>query len=419
MDISSNSSSSVCSSAPRTAGTRRGVIVPLFAITLPALLLLCCIALNVAQFRMLRTELKIAADASAHAGSRAMSFYQDVNQTIQFAQEIGRMNSVGNKPFELDDSQVVFGRSTRASDTSRYSFTPYSTESVQNNTLIPNSIGIRASGPYPVLMAAISGRNTIQLEEKSVATQVDRDVILVLDKSGSMLQYKDDSALNAVLLSRYQAGTITQAEYNDAESNNVFSANVVNELSGDMKTYAEDRCASSTAAPRFSRYAQLKLGVDAFFDVVGQTDQIEYVGLVMFSSGATLENTLTSNYTSIKNTVNGTNPAGSTAIGQGMQAGVPELFTSSRARPFASKTIVVLTDGINNVAPDPVATAQAIKNANNVTIHTVTLSKGADPTAMASVAQIGGGKHYHSDTGDNLVPIFREIANNLPTLLTQ
>jgi hypothetical protein len=38
---------------------------------------------------------------------------------------------------------------------------------------------------------------------------------------------------------------------------------------------------------------------------------------------------------------------------------------------------------------------------------------------MINVAAIGGGNHYHSDTGDDLVPIFREIANNLPTILTQ
>lgn len=398
---------------------RRGVIVPLFAITLPALLMLCCIALNIAQFRMLRTELKVAADAAAHAGGRALSYHQNANQAIKYAQRFAEMNSVGNKPFELEESQVVFGRSTRTDSNARYTFTPVDIAAVKNNSVIPNSVGIRASGPFPVLMAAISGRNTIDLEEKSVATQVDRDVILVLDKSGSMLEYKDDGALNAALTALYQGGKISKTDFTKAKDSNTFSSTVASKLTGDMKEYAQDRRNSSVKAPRHSRFAQLQSGVDAFFNVVKKTDQSEYVGLVMFSTTAALNNTLTSSYNNIQNTVNGVAPAGSTGIGLGMQMSVPELFTSIRARPYASKTIVVLTDGINNVAPDPVTVAQSIKKLYNVTIHTITLSKGADPSAMAKVATIGGGKHYHSDTGDNLVPIFEEIANNLPTLLTQ
>jgi Ca-activated chloride channel family protein len=38
---------------------------------------------------------------------------------------------------------------------------------------------------------------------------------------------------------------------------------------------------------------------------------------------------------------------------------------------------------------------------------------------MKSVADIGGGKHYHAATGAELVAIFEEIANNLPTIFTQ
>lgn len=405
-------------SIPRGAA-RKGVIVPLFAITLPALLLLCCIALNVAQFRMLRTELKVAADASAHAAGRAMSYYQDVDKTIAFAKQIGAMNRIGNKPFVLEDSQVVFGRSIRSDESSRYQFTSVETESVRKGTVVPNSVGIRAQGLYPVLLAAISGRNTIPLEERSVATQADRDIILVLDRSGSMMDYKDDQALDAALYDLYRAGRISRSEYNNARDDNNFSSNVANRLPGDMQQYAVDKRNSSLNAPRHSRWAELELGVAAFFDVVEKTEQSELVGLVTFSSSSGLDVSLNSNYSGIKSKVDEISPTGKTAIGQGLQSAVPELFTSSRARPFASKTIVVLTDGQNNVSPDPEIIARDIKNKYNVTIHTITLSVGLDVSPMERVAAIGGGKHYHSDTGENLVPIFREIANNLPTLLTQ
>jgi Mg-chelatase subunit ChlD len=394
------------------------VIIPLFAITLPALLLLCCIALNIAQFRVLRTELQVAADTSAHAAGRAMSVYQDVDKTITFAKQFAQLNKVGNQPFELEDSQIQFGRSTRPDSNSRYSFTEVPLADARSLKVIPNSVGIQADGDYPVLLAALTGRKTIRLVEKAVATQIDRDVILVLDRSGSMLTYKDDLALDNALYTLYSEGKISKTEYDDAKNDN-FSANVHSELTGNMKDYATDRRSSSTNPARYSRWAQLEKGVDAFLDVVAATDQVELVGLVMFSSNATLEHELTSKYSDIQKIVDKTKPSGSTAIGSGMEAAVPELFQSSRARPFASKTIVVLTDGINNAGRDPFKVAQEIAQAYSVTIHTVTFSDGADLKAMINVAAVGGGNHYHSDTGDDLVPIFREIANNLPTILTQ
>jgi hypothetical protein len=38
---------------------------------------------------------------------------------------------------------------------------------------------------------------------------------------------------------------------------------------------------------------------------------------------------------------------------------------------------------------------------------------------MQDVAETGGGKHYHAATGEELVSIFQEIANNLPTILVE
>ncbi len=154
-------------------------------------------------------------------------------------------------------------------------------------------------------------------------------------------------------------------------------------------------------------------------DVLEATDQVENVGVVTFSSSAALNKTLSSDYAILKAYVASINPSGNTAIGSGMSASNPELFNSVRARPFATKTIVVLTDGINNSGTNPVTVAGQLKAAHDVTIHVITLSAGVDITAMEQVAAIGGGKHYHSDDGSELTTIFREIANNLPTLLTK
>ena len=133
-------------------------------------------------------------------------------------------------------------------------------------------------------------------------------------------------------------------------------------------------------------------------------------------------------YQNLRDVMHDLAPSGSTAIGQGLQTGLPPIvdpdwarnnnFSGAAARPFAEKTIVVMTDGVNNQNPDPVTATQQIIGDNAVTIHTVTFTNGADRTVMQEVAEIGGGKAYHANDGNALIEIFEEIANNLPTILT-
>jgi len=86
---------------------------------------------------------------------------------------------------------------------------------------------------------------------------------------------------------------------------------------------------------------------------------------------------------------------------------------------FAVKTIVVLTDGENNSGVHPLEAARTIIESNDVTIHAVTFTPGADQDSMQEVAGAGKGRHYHANDGSDLVTIFAEIANNLPTILTE
>jgi Mg-chelatase subunit ChlD len=171
-------------------------------------------------------------------------------------------------------------------------------------------------------------------------------------------------------------------------------------------------------APDASRWGSLKTGVNAFLNVLETTDQEEQVSVATFATSATLDLLLQHDFSTVRTLIDETRPEGWTAIGQGMQTGLPSLFDSF-GRPYAAKTIVILTDGENNQDPDPVSVAQTIVAGQNVTIHTVTFSDGADQDAMADVAQYGGGKHYHADDTAGLVAIFEEIANNLPTIIAQ
>ena len=108
---------------------RRGVVAVLFSIVLPVLVLLSVIAINIAQMQLTRTELKIATDASARAGGRAWSEFNDLNQAKSYAKQAAALNNVAGSPLSLSTSEsagdIIFGESIREGE-ARYSFNPVS-----------------------------------------------------------------------------------------------------------------------------------------------------------------------------------------------------------------------------------------------------------------------------------------------------
>ena len=170
--------------------------------------------------------------------------------------------------------------------------------------------------------------------------------------------------------------------------------------------------------PPQTAWEELKKAVDVFLDVLDGTDQEEQVSLVSYASTARIDIWLEKDFDVIRDRMDWLRPDGATAIGDGMEGGIRTIL-SSTARPFAAKTLLVMTDGIHNRGKHPVTVAREAVRDYDVTIHTVTFGGGADKALMREVAEIGGGEHYHADTGAQLQAIFDEIANNLPTIMTQ
>ncbi len=400
---------------------RRGAVLPLFALLLPVLFILCAFAINLAYLQLVSTEMKIATDAAAHAGGRAMSIFQDTDEVYRMVKEVAKANEVGGQILyvEGNDDEIRFGKSIRSNNGyGRYEFTQITKDRVDANLEQATSVAVLTELRVPLIFQALPGTNSAVVGKFSIATQVDRDIALVLDRSGSMLAYKDQEELQDAIYSLYRRRLISWREYRNARRG-YYSPPIAAELPpGDVKEYVNDRLYSSDA-PRHSRWFYLQLAVDAFLDVLETTDQEEQVSLVTFSSDARLETLLNKQFDEIRTRVDEIYPYGSTAIGRGLLEGIPPITSGLAARPFASKTVVVLTDGRNNVSPNPVDVVRQIVNQENVTIHTVTFTAGADQDAMRDVAWVGGGRHYHADEGDELIAIFEEIANNLPTILTK
>ena len=222
--------------------SRRGAIVPLFAVLLPMLLIFAGFAINLAYMQLVSTELKITTDCAAHAGGRAMSVAQTddsltkeqkrvkaINDGIAKAKEIvqanpvlGRVLSVGDGGSD-SDIEILFGRSIRENGgLGKYVFEEVTMEQINSEGKRPSSLAVVSNLELPMIFNVMRNSafshtdadgNTEHYEahnidsfaptRRSVATQIDRDIALVLDRSGSMLYYRDDNALSTRLRELY------------------------------------------------------------------------------------------------------------------------------------------------------------------------------------------------------------------------
>jgi hypothetical protein len=412
---------------PHSPGRRRGSVMALMGLLLPIMALLAAFCINTAQMQLTRTELVVATDASAKAAGRAFSELQTVEAAKTAGRVTAALNTVDGDPLqirELDSAnEIEFGFTTQPNGWSgRYHFHKIPTSQVADGTIVASAIRVNGlrnseglSGRVPLIIPGILAQDDFATSQSSIAMQVDRDISLVLDRSGSMqnIDWNWPSGTSPWYGSTKDAGVAAgklvmyRGRYYYASGQN----------STTYQQWAWQEHYGLGPAPQ-SPWTYLLQAVDAFIEVLDVTAQEEQISVASYASDGRLDTYLEKNHAHVSNVVHAMSPGGNTAIGRGMEEGIQALLAAA-ARPFAEKTMVVMTDGMHNSGIDPVTVAQDLMNNYPLSIHTVTLGGGADQNRMREVAAIGGGRHYHADQGNELVAIFEEIANNLPTILTK
>jgi Ca-activated chloride channel homolog len=371
---------------------RRGAMLVLVAITLIIFIVAIVFSIDIAYMQLVRSQLRAAADAAAKAGAITLSSSQDDKAAIKKAIDIAAQNTVAGDPMRLATSDVTIGRSTRQSN-GTWAFVagamPY-------NAVHVNAERTKGStaGPVRLLVGGMLGVQTFEPSHVATASQVDQDVVLVLDRSGSM----------AWDLSGVEWSYPGKSKY--------------------PKAYCEP------PDPTLSRWAAAASAVNAFINAIKTTPPIEQLGIVSFSSdceacggtikAATTDSALSIDYTGAQAAITkiSSNPIpGGTNIGAGIDEAV-NVLKGGKARPFAQKTIIVMTDGHWTDGANPVDAARRAA-AIGITVHAITFSTDADEALMMDVAREGGGKHFHAPDAATLKKIYEEIAYTLPIILTQ
>jgi Flp pilus assembly protein TadG len=386
---------------PSRLKRRRGAVIVLFSGLVVLLLVTVTFSVDVAWMQLVRTELRSSTDAAAKAGAEALARFQSEDAARNAAIAVALKNTVAGRPLVLQAGDVQFGNSTRQGN---------GTWKFKANKSPRNAVRINAhmDGDQAVglFFAPVFGVNDFTPAQSAVASQLDQDVVLVVDRSGSMCFDYSGIELSYPGGLSYLVGWVTKPN------------------------------------ATLSRWAGLVSGVRTFLDTAKTTTVPPRVCLVTFASeinpsndwGAKLlgisfptvltdvlfKGNGTSNYDDILNALasRGSKPMiGYTNIAAGIDQ-ARTILNGNDVRPLAKKVIIVFTDGQWNQGRSPVDAAQDAY-AEGIVIHTVTLLEGGAGGDMEEVARITGGRNLHARTQAELEAAFRELALTLPVVLTE
>lgn len=136
------------------------------------------------------------------------------------------------------------------------------------------------------------------------------------------------------------------------------------------------------------------------------------IALVTFASDATLDQPLTNDYNALKVAISKIVPAARTSIGGGLLGAASELKSNS-INPATRRFIILASDGLHNTAPSIDAGIAAVPL--DTTVYTVGIGSDADPIALQKIANTAGavnGAYFFSNVA-NLVDIFQDIAKRI------
>lgn len=266
---------------------RRGAMLVLIVVMLIGFMVAVAFSVDIAQMHLARAELRSATDAASKAAAAELAQTLNRDDAITRGQEIAAANTVNGDPLLLDRSDFTFGRSEEQTS-GKFEFT--SGGSPLNSVLVNGRRTAGSlSGPVPLFFGNIFGMPFFEPTVSTTATYIERDIVLVVDRSGSMSGRK---------------------------------------------------------------FRDLNAAINIFVQTLDETPVDEQVGLASYSDRATEDVQLTADLAQISAGFSALRVGGFTSISRGMQAG-SNIMLNSRGAEFVERTLIVMTDGRHNRGPEP------------------------------------------------------------------
>ncbi len=277
---------------PSRGRNRRGAMLVLIAVMMIGFMIAVAFSVDIAQMHLSRTELRSATDAASKAAAQTLSQTLDTNLAIQRGKRIAAANTVNGEPLLLASSDFTFGRSFELKS-GKFEFSPSGTP--MNSVLVDGRRTVGSpSGPVPLFFGNIFGVKFFEPRTSAAATYIERDIVLVVDRSGSM---------------------------------------------------------------RGQKFADLVNAIDTFAATLDSTPVDEHVGLASYSEFATEDVALTENLDEVTSAMASLPVGGFTSISRGMESG-KKVMDDSRGDEFVERTMIVMTDGRHNRGAEPRGVAE-------------------------------------------------------------
>ncbi|MCU0713912.1 MAG: VWA domain-containing protein [Pirellula sp.] len=355
--------------------SRKGAMLVFLAILLPVVLAVCAYAINVVYMELARTEIQISVDLASRAAARTLASTGDKQQARAQAQRLLDANPCLKTRIELSPNDVTFGVAIRHREDDRYTF---------KNGPTPNAIQLKSRQQFklPVLFPTAGVPISVRPVKSTIAAQSEMDIALLLDRSSSM-------------------------------------SYAYNELSHESDLLPKNSIPGFPVGLN-SRWLSMVTAVSSTIQLMSASIAEEQMSLTTFSDVPLIDSQLTNNYGQISSALAFHSAAyvgGRSDLSLGMLSAASTLTNKSRARKWATRVLVIVSDGNTTSALEAKAIAQDLAS-QGITIFTVSCSVDSNVPLMTEIAKIGHGKHFHSSTAAEFLNAFKEISRSLPTLIT-
>lgn len=388
------------SEAVQPSRNRRGAVVVLCALLMTVVMVGIAFSVDVAYMQLTRTELQAANDAAAKAATVALAQGRNANQAKNEAIAAAARNKVAGRSLVINNNNIKLG-GLRLGNNGSWDFvegqTPLMAAQIDVN-MTSNS----PSGPVNLFFAPFLGSNTFSPRNTATAGFVQNAICLVLDRSHSMCF--DLSGVDWVYPAgaplwplAYVAPPRPQGSRWATLTNSVRLFNQILNDSAHNPPVALVTWGSQINAGIWNgvRYPSFPASI---LDVAIGTNQLGQINSTLVTKGNNIM-------------------LGGTNMAAGMTQGRQVLVNYNPALPV-NRVMILLTDGEWNAGSDPVGVANQLAT-SNIKCHTIGLLAGQSSQVLSRIAQITGGKFFMATDQASLDAAFREIAADLPIVLTQ
>lgn len=358
--------------------SRRGSALIVVAVMMLVALAIASYSINVVYMEFTRTELQISTDLATRAACRALVDTRSKPEAYRSAQRLAQANPVAGQVLTIGYEDLAFSVATRTSESEGYRF---SSGTDPNSVHFRSGFFERSANALPMLFPTLGVPVAFRPIKEASATQAELDIAIVLDCSSSMLSSLTENAPPEGLL----------------------------------------ELPLLTPVPLDARWRLARSGINEMLNEFSESPQSELVSITAFNTAVLFNLTLSDFYFPIREFLSFQEfvyLGGMSDLSGGLNKALDHHADELHARPWASRVILLISDGKGNLGPNPLSVAQAVA-ADNIMLYTVTISNEANKTGMKQLAAIGNGKHFHAETADDFRMIAKSITRRLPILITK